>query len=151
MEHTGNFAVLYRSAESGAAIVGAMCDDILGEHVDAERAHGGDDDVGGDGDVAAAAADGGAVRGDEKVLQSGGSDGGVRDANRRDEHFDGYGCELDNKWDVESFSRGKGNKLQHMVLLRFPRCSPHSHLFLVHHLPPLSAQRNFSCFVFLFG
>jgi len=78
-----------------------MRDDILGEHVVAERAHGGDDDVGGDGDVAAAAADAGAVRGDEKVLQGGDSDGGVCDADWRDEHFDGYGGELDSNWDVE--------------------------------------------------
>lgn len=101
MDPTGNFAVLYRSGESGAAIVGAMCDDLLGEHVATERAHGGDDDVGGDGDVAAAAADAGAVGGGEKVLQGGDSDGGLRDADRRDEHLDGYGCELDNNWDVE--------------------------------------------------
>jgi len=148
---TGNVAVLRRSGESSAVTVGTMCDDILREHVAAQRGDGGDDDAGGDGDRAAAAFGARAVGGGEQVLPSGDSDGGVRNADRWNKHSNRDGCELDNNRNVEEpLPRGKTNQLQHVVLLRFPCGYSHSPLFLVHNLSPLCAQRFGSGFVFLF-
>lgn len=84
-----------------------MRHNILREHVDAQRGSSGDDDAGGDGDSAAYAGAGGAIGGGEQVQQSGGSDGGVRDANWRDQHSHGNGCEPDIGGNVEE-SRPRG-------------------------------------------
>lgn len=152
MGPAGNVGVLWRSGESSAVTVGAMCDDILREHVAAQRGDSGDDDAGGDGDSAAAACGARAVGGAEQVQPRGDSDGGVRDADWGNKHFDGNGCELNNNRNVEEpLPRSKTNKLQHVVLLRFPCGYSHPHLFLVHTLSPLCAQRFCSCFVFLLG
>lgn len=98
---TGNTAVLWRPGESSAVTVRAMRDNILREHVAAQRGDGGDDDAGGDGDRATATAGARAVGGGEQVLPRGDSDGGLRHAHRRNKHTNGNGCELDNNRNVE--------------------------------------------------
>lgn len=123
---------------------------ILREHVDAQRGSRSDVDAGGDGDLTAAAATGGAVGAGEQVQQSGGADGGVRDADRRDKHFDGDRCEPDIGGNVEEpLPWRETNQLQHVVLLRFPFCYSLLVLVLVHRLLALSQKGFGSCFVFL--
>lgn len=97
----GYDVVLRRSSESGTTVIRYVRDYILCEHVDAQRGDGGDDDAGGDRDFTEDAAEGGAVGSREQVLQGGGACGGVRNADRRDQHADGDRCQLDTGGDVE--------------------------------------------------
>lgn len=146
----GDVGVLWRATEPSAAAIGPLCHVILRKHVDAQRGSRGDVDAGGDGDPAAAAGVAGAIGGGEQVQQSGGPDGGVRDADWGDQHPDGDRCQPHIGGDVEEpRPRGEANKLQHLVLLCFPCRVYFPHILLVHHLLALSPKGIRSCSLFL--